>query len=122
MSTSTLSIFAAALDEVNAQERVVEIRRRRLNELRRNPEIPASSIRMAERNLAEAESSLRYARRVYKERAREVRVYSLEDGSFLGYANDKSRALQDAGVNECAYERQADANASALYECGHLDF
>ena len=132
MSTSTnfdtLSLFVAALDEVNAQERIVEIRRRRLNELRRNPEIPASSIRMFERSLSEGESSLRYARRKYAERAREVRVYKL-DGTFVGYQNDESRSLAEAGTNEAAYEnqmreyeRQNEAVAAALYECGHLDF
>lgn len=138
MSTSTksntLSTFVSLLNDVQAADKALREGKSLLSERKREArQIAFDKASAFEINRAEArvliqkgrvaalESELKDAQRKYRKQAREVRVYKL-DGTKVGTQQDGCRALQDAGVNECAYERQADANAAALYECGQLDF
>lgn len=122
MSTnSTLSNTIKAHNKLQRAELAAENCHRRLNALLRSDDALPSTIETAQSLLDDAEKSVKNRKEVYRNCVSEVRIYKL-DGTFVGVYEDTSRALQEVGTSERAYEREAEAVAAALYEWGGLDF
>ena len=120
-ANSTLSATIKAHNKLQRAELAAENCRRHLNAMLRKDDVLPSSIEMAQSLLDDAEQSVKNRKEVYRNCVSEVRVYKL-DGTFVGVHEDTSRALQEVGTSERAYEREAEAVAAALYEWGQLDF